>query len=155
MTGEMRRAARCLVGLLGLVGILAACYPQGPTAPNPNLIVLPTRAPVVAPEPAATGELSDAERIRWGQQLYEVNCSACHRSNGEGHLRYFPALNGNALVTADPPTALINTVLHGRREMPAFAADLPSEELAAILSYIRNAWSNEASMIQPDQIAAP
>jgi mono/diheme cytochrome c family protein len=155
MTGRIMRAARWLIALLGLVGVLAACNPQGPAAPNPNLIVLPTRAPVTSTESTAASELSDTELIRWGQQLYEVNCSACHRSNGEGHLRYFPALNGNALVTAEPPTALINTVLHGRREMPAFAADLSSRELAAILSYIRNAWSNQAAIVQPDQIAAP
>lgn len=155
MTGKMRQAVRELISLLGLVGVLAACNPQGPTAPNPNLIVLPTRAAVASPEPAAASELSDAEWSRWGQQLYEVNCAACHRSNGEGHLRYFPALNGNALVTANPPTALINTVLHGRREMPGFATHLSSEEVAAILSYIRNAWSNEAPTVQPDQITSP
>ena len=87
MTGRIMRAARWLIALLGLVGVLAACNPQGPAAPNPNLIVLPTRAPVTSTESTAASELSDTELIRWGQQLYEVNCSACHRSNGEGHLR--------------------------------------------------------------------
>jgi cytochrome c oxidase subunit 2 len=81
-----------------------------------------------------------------------VNCAPCHQSNGEGNLNRFPPLNDSPLVTAQLPTALIETVLYGRQEMPAFAPTLSSVELAAILSYIRQAWNNQASIVNPEQI---
>ena len=44
---------------------------------------------------------------------------------------------------------LIEVVLHGREDMPAFAARLSDDEVAAVLTYIRNAWSNRADPISP------
>lgn len=92
-------------------------------------------------------DLSDAEAIELGAQLYAVNCAPCHQANGEGNLNRFPALNNNALVTARNPQALLQTVLYGRGVMPGFAPTLNNRELAAVLSYIRNGWDNEAAVI--------
>lgn len=144
--------------LTGLLALLAACNPQDPTGARVDLLAVQSQGLTVTPTtpmPMTTPELGDDELIALGQSLYTVNCAPCHRPNGEGNLPYFPALNGNALVTANPPTALIRTVLHGRREMPAFATALSDLELAAILSYVRDAWSNNASVVRPDQINAP
>lgn len=91
--------------------------------------------------------LRDAEMIELGAGLYAVNCAPCHQPNGEGNLNRFPSLNNNALVTAQSPQPLIRTVLYGRGVMPSFAPTLPDEEIAAVLSYIRQAWNNDASPI--------
>jgi cytochrome c oxidase subunit 2 len=95
---------------------------------------------------------SELQLIQAGAQLFTFNCAPCHQSNGEGNLSRFPALNDSPLVTAQMPTALIETVLYGRQEMPAFAPTLNNAELAAVLSYVRQAWSNQASIIEPEQI---
>lgn len=97
-------------------------------------------------------DLSDAEAFELGAQLYAVNCAPCHQANGEGNLNRFPALNNNALVTARNPQALLQTVLYGRGVMPGFAPTLNNREIAAVLSYIRNTWSNSAPVIAPSQV---
>lgn len=94
-----------------------------------------------------------AAALQQGERLYAVNCAPCHQANGEGNLQRFPALNNNALVTARDPGPLIQTVSSGRGIMPAFAPVLPAHELAAVLSYIRNAWDNAASVITATQVS--
>lgn len=110
----------------------------------------PVRPLAVAATPPLA--LSDAEAIRYGERLYAVNCAPCHRDNGEGNLHQFPTLNNNAFVTAQQPRPLIETVLFGRGVMPAFAPTLSAHDLAAVLSYVRNAWDNHASTISAAQI---
>ena len=105
--------------------------------------------PVLAATPAPWHE---ADALRQGEQLYTVNCAPCHQANGEGNLNRFPALNNNALVTAQAPQAFIATVAYGRGVMPAFAPSLDEQELAAVLSYVRSAWDNEAAVIHPSQV---
>lgn len=92
-------------------------------------------------------EISGTALIEQGARLYTVNCAPCHQSNGEGMLNRFPALNHNALVTASSPQPLMRTVLYGRGLMPGFTSTLTDPELAAVLSYIRQAWSNAAAPI--------
>jgi mono/diheme cytochrome c family protein len=99
-----------------------------------------------------TAELDAETLIQAGEALYLVNCAPCHRVNGEGNLNRFPALNHNALVTAQSPQELIRVVLYGRGVMPAFDATLTDTEVAATLSYIRNAWSNDAAVIRPADV---
>ncbi len=97
-------------------------------------------------------EVDAADLLIAGQALYRVNCAPCHRLNGEGNLNRFPALNGSGLVTAPSPQPLIQTVLYGRGVMPAFHVTLTDFEVAAVLSYIRNAWGNDASIVRPGDI---
>ena len=95
--------------------------------------------------------------LKHGQEVYENNCSDCHRSNGEGLPVKFPALKGNAYVQGDPK-ALIGTVLNGRRGnlglMPAWKEHLEDHQIAAAISYIRNAWGNTAPAVKPEDVAA-
>ena len=56
------------------------------------------------------------ELLKQGQEVYENNCSDCHRSSGEGLPVKFPALKGNAYVKENP-NPVIGTVLNGRREI--------------------------------------
>ena len=84
-------------------------------------------------------------------QLYTDNCAACHQAEGQGVEGVFPALAGSAYAMSDQAT-LISLILHGRGGMPSFEGGLSSEEIAYVLSHVRTAWGNEASLISPEMV---
>jgi cytochrome c6 len=92
-----------------------------------------------------------------GQVVFADNCAQCHRSNGEGLPATFPALNKNPFVLGDPKP-VIATVLNGRKgnlgRMPSWADKLDDGQIAAVLTYIRQAWSNRAAPVTPALVAA-
>ncbi len=92
-----------------------------------------------------------------GKRVYENNCADCHRSSGEGLPVKFPALKGSAFVQGDPEQ-VVQVLLNGRRgklgRMPAWRDRLSDEEIAAVATYIRNAWGNRASAVTPGAVAA-
>jgi mono/diheme cytochrome c family protein len=89
--------------------------------------------------------------ISEGEGVYLRNCSRCHNLDGGGFPRIFPNLAGNPLVTLHDPVPVIETVLNGQGSMPGFKNDLTDVETAAVISYIRNAWGNEAPVVFPKQ----
>jgi mono/diheme cytochrome c family protein len=102
-------------------------------------------------------------RMRAGQAIYKDNCDGCHTDAGTGADRLFPRLAGSPAVQSDDPTTLIHTVLFGSQAaatpgaptapaMPSFAWRLSDAQAAAVVTYIRNAWSNAAAAVSPDQI---
>lgn len=95
-------------------------------------------------EEAARGLMSKAELLAQGQKVYETRCAVCHQPGGEGLPGAFPALKGSAMVTKDKP-AHIHTVLFGKpgTAMQAFGKQLTAAELAAVITYERNAWGND------------
>lgn len=90
-----------------------------------------------------------------GEKVYAANCVACHQANGKGVPGAFPALDASPVVTG-PKAAQINVVLNGQKGMPAFKQTLSETEIAAVITYTRNAWSNKASenIVQPAEIVA-
>jgi cytochrome c6 len=100
---------------------------------------------------------SGGELVKQGQDVYEENCADCHRSNGEGLEVKFPALTGNTFVTGDPKP-VIATVLNGRKgnlgQMPTWKDKLNDQQIAAAVTYIRQAWSNRAAPVTPAMVAA-
>lgn len=92
-----------------------------------------------------------------GEKLYEDNCADCHRSSGEGLPVKFPALKGSAFVQGDPE-AVIQVLLNGRRgklgRMPAWREYFNDQEIAAVATYIRSAWGNQAPAVAPESVAA-
>jgi mono/diheme cytochrome c family protein len=104
--------------------------------------------------------------IARGKAVYESVCFGCHQVNGLGTAGQFPPLTGSEWVTAPGPNRLIRIPLHGltgpitvsgspwNLEMGPFGADLPNEDLAAVLTYIRQAWGNNAPPVTPEQVAA-
>jgi mono/diheme cytochrome c family protein len=102
-----------------------------------------------------------------GKAHYENVCKGCHQENGMGSPGQFPPLVGSEWVTG-VPERLIRIPIHGLSgpiqvngvdwppglSMPAIGAALPPEDLAALLSYVRNAWGNKASIIKPEQVKA-
>lgn len=99
-----------------------------------------------------------------GARLYLDNCGACHFVDGKGADGVFPELDGSSLVQADEATGLISMILHGGQlpstaarpyalRMPGFADRLSDAEVATLASFLRGAWSNEASTdISSDEV---
>ncbi len=96
------------------------------------------------------------ELLAEGEKAYLARCSACHQATGQGLPPTFPALAGSAVATG-PVADHIHVVQHGRNAMPAFAAVLTPKEMAAIITYERNAWGNKpkdgVDVVQPRDVA--
>ena len=88
-----------------------------------------------------------------GEQIYANNCAACHQSSGEGIEGVYPTLVGSEIVVGDAE-GVIQILLNGRGGMPSFASDLSNEEIAAVISYVRTSWGNEADVVTPEMVAA-
>jgi cytochrome c6 len=90
--------------------------------------------------------------ISHGETIYWEYCSECHQRDGQGWSTLYPRLAGNPIVTLHDPEPLIKTVLYGQGSMPPFNDRLNPDDLAAVLSYIRNAWGNKAIAISARQV---
>ena len=109
-----------------------------------------------AAEAATDKTWSLDELMSRGEQVYTKVCAACHQVNGQGIPPTFPALAGSAIATGDI-AAHLDIVLNGKAgtAMQAFGPQLNDLELAAVITYERNAWGNDAGdMVQPADIAA-
>ena len=99
-----------------------------------------------------------------GKALFVSKCSSCHQANGAGGGPY-PPLAGNADVTSADTANVILSVLNGRSgpiqvngktysgTMPAWKDQLSNDDIAAVLTYVRSAWTNKAAAVTSDQIA--
>ncbi len=121
---------------------------------------LTTSAPAAAPTPAAAPEPAEwtlEVAMSEGEGLYNAHCGACHQPNGQGLAAAgFPAIAGSAVATGDV-AAHIDIGVHGRpgTAMAAFGPQLSDAELAAIITYQRNAWGNATGdLVTPADIAA-
>ncbi|MGB3622048.1 MAG: cytochrome c oxidase subunit II [Ketobacter sp.] len=96
------------------------------------------------------------ELMAEGEKQYMARCSACHQAGGQGLPPTFPALKGSA-VAIGPVADHIRIVTHGKNAMPAFASMLKPKDIAAIVTYERNAWGNSPSdgvdVVQPRDVA--
>jgi cytochrome c oxidase subunit 2 len=90
-----------------------------------------------------------------GAKVYAANCVACHQATGKGVPGAFPALDGDPIVNG-PRAAQINILLNGKNAMPAWKAVLSDTEIAAVITYTRNSWSNKAAenIVQPAEVLA-
>jgi mono/diheme cytochrome c family protein len=87
-----------------------------------------------------------------GRQLYVEYCAECHQTDGSGWSTLYPRLAGNPIVTLHDPEQIILTVTYGQGSMMPFQEKLDSQQIAAILTYIRNSWGNQASPVDPRQV---
>lgn len=95
-----------------------------------------------------------------GEQVYAANCVACHQVNGKGVPAAFAALDGSPNVLGDKKHQ-IDILLNGQKsgkfptEMPAWK-QLSDTEIAAVITYTRNTWSNKAAenIVQPAEVLA-
>jgi cytochrome c oxidase subunit 2 len=95
-----------------------------------------------------------AELKARGEKVYAANCVACHQANGQGVKGVFPALDGSPLIK-EPKGRHIEIVLNGRQKtaMAPFGKQLSDTDIAAVITYERNSWSNRTGeVIQPSEI---
>lgn len=108
----------------------------------------PTAQPVAASDPA----------MRAGQAIYVDNCEACHAADGNGVANLVPPLKDSPVVQSRDPTTLAGVVLHGTQNvataqaptgpsMPALGWKLTDQQVAAVLTYVRNSWGNAAPAV--------
>ena len=94
---------------------------------------------------------SMAELMPMGEEVYISHCATCHQPNGTGQAGKYPSLAGSEITTGDIAEHL-NRVMNGQAdtEMQAWAPQLSDLELAAVITYERNSWGNDANeVIQP------
>jgi cytochrome c oxidase subunit 2 len=104
----------------------------------------------------ADRDWSMAELMERGEKTYNTSCAACHQANGEGIPGAFPPLKGGPIATG-AKDAHINMVMNGKSgtAMAGFAAQLNDIDLAAVITYERNAWGNNVGdLVQPSEIKA-
>jgi cytochrome c oxidase subunit 2 len=90
-----------------------------------------------------------------GADVYATQCATCHQSDGQGLAPGFPALAGSQVANGPLP-GNIEVVLHGREgtAMPGWGEMLSDADIAAALTYTRNAFGNATGdVVQPQTIA--
>jgi mono/diheme cytochrome c family protein len=116
-----------------------------------------------------TNETASADRpdqavMNSGAQIYADECSGCHTANGKGIAGLFPSLNGSPVVQQTDPTTVLHVVLRGARSvgttpaptapaMPQFGWIFSDDQIAAVVTYIRNAWGNSAPPVTAREVA--
>jgi len=84
--------------------------------------------------------------------VYAANCAACHQANGKG-MGAFPALDGSKMVLG-PKADQIHLVLNGKNAMPKWGGVISDGDIAAVITYERNAWGNKTGeVIQTQEVA--
>ncbi|EMP54617.1 cytochrome c oxidase subunit II [Marinobacter santoriniensis NKSG1] len=94
------------------------------------------------------------ELVARGEKVYQTTCAACHQPDGSGSPPAFPALIGSPVATGEL-AGHIDVVFNGRAgtAMQAFGKQLSEVDLAAVITYERNAWGNNmGDMVTPKQI---
>jgi mono/diheme cytochrome c family protein len=115
-------------------------------------------------EGTATTPVADAKLHAAGQAIYIDNCAACHGAQGKGQAGLIPSLPGNGVVNGADPSGILHVILQGAMAnhthqaptdpgMPAFAWKLTNPQVAALASYIRSSWGNQASVVASGVVA--
>lgn len=99
-----------------------------------------------------------------GAAIFASNCASCHQASGKGLSGVFPPLDGSGWVTAKAEVP-VQIVLHGingkikvkgttyQSVMPAFGKTFSNAEIAAVVTFIRQSWSNKASAVKAGFVA--
>lgn len=106
--------------------------------------------------PADQAKMTTTELMTKGRAKYEQVCAACHRVDGTGLPPMFPPLKGSSISVGKPISRHISLILNGvpGSAMQAYKAQLTDAEIAAIVTYERNAWDNNTNdIVQPGDVA--
>lgn len=125
----------------------------------------PTR---VAWDGSGGGAVAVADPMVVGQRVFAKTCAVCHQTNGEGMPGQFPPLAGSEWVLAQAPHGdnhIVAIVLNGLQGvvtvkgqqfnsvMAPWGSLLKDDEIAAVLTYVRNSWGNQAPPITAEFVA--
>ena len=106
------------------------------------------------PPAAAEKTWTMAEAMARGKQVFADNCASCHLPDGKGNSAMgVPAIAGGPIPNG-PVAAHIELVLHGKGIMPAWGNILSDADLAAVITFERNAFGNHGGgLVRPADIA--
>jgi cytochrome c oxidase subunit 2 len=114
------------------------------------------KAGAAAEAAAATQTWTMDDLMAKGEAVYNTNCAACHQANGQGIPGVFPGIAGGPVSTG-PLADHIDIVVNGKpgTAMQAFGAQLSDVDLAAVITFERNGFGNNAGdVVQPSDITA-
>lgn len=108
-------------------------------------------------------EQQTADMMKRGAAIYEKHCADCHQPDGKGVPRIYPPLAGNRSITTPHPINPIRVVLFGGFPpstegnprpygMPPFYQELGDEDVAAVVTYIRQTWGNSAAAVSHAEV---
>jgi len=126
-------------------------------------VYLKERGAAGSPAPAPAPLPASDRRMQVGEAIFVDTCSACHARNGAGVERMFPKLAGNVIAAQDDPASLVRIVIGGSRAaatdtrptapaMPSLGYRLNDEEVAAVVTYVRNSWGNAADPVSAETV---
>jgi alcohol dehydrogenase (quinone), cytochrome c subunit len=121
--------------------------------------------PAFAYDDTTATALRDGRASQPGATVYTGTCANCHGFDGKGFAPYTPALAGNPIVLDNDPSSLINLVLNGSNplvvkgtpdayRMPQFRQQYSDQEIADVVTFIRNGWGNQAPTVTAAQVGA-
>lgn len=159
---RVTRGLASTVLMAGLVALVACGGDSKPADSAAEMAPTPEAGAEAAAPAAGGATVASAE----GEALYG-RCVACHMANGQGMAGAFPPLDGSEWVSGSPARA-IRIVLHGLQgpitvkgasynaAMIAYGTGVPmsDDEVAAVLTYVRNSWSNSAGPVSAAEVAA-
>ncbi len=115
--------------------------------------------------PAVAGPPKPIDPLVLGKRVYATNCAACHQADGKGVAGVFPPLAGSDWVNTEGHARLVRIVLGGlngpitvngqtyNNVMVPWRDILSDEQIAAVLSYVRQEWGNSAASVSVADVA--
>lgn len=148
------------VAALGLVwGFFALVAPPLGVAPAAS----GAEAGGSASAASAAGSTVSPQRMSEGRSLFDTHCATCHQQTGEGVPGAFPPLAGNTNLKS--AALIVETIRSGHSgkitvegrtfdtTMPAIGAGFSSDQIAAVATYVRNAWGNDYGSVSEKQVS--
>lgn len=120
-----------------------------------------------SPEPTqfAVTETQNQALLVKGARIYEHRCVDCHQRHGEGVPRIYPPLASNQSIVMPYPINAVRIVVNGGFPpgtagnprpygMPPFGQELSDEEIAAVVTYVRQSWGNHSPAVSPAEVSS-
>ena len=115
-------------------------------------------------DPNSSNALKSGNASAEGALVYLDNCAACHRPDGRGYERVFPALAGNPVVEAGSPESVVSIIYRGSATprtpqspvqftMPGFAWRLSDIEVMQVANFVRSSWGNRGPQVTLAEVA--
>jgi mono/diheme cytochrome c family protein len=114
-------------------------------------------------DPTSHKALKRGDASAEGALVYLDNCAACHRPDGRGYERVFPALAGNPVVEAGSPASVVSIILRGSTTprtgatpaqftMPGFSWRLSDVEVLQVANFVRSSWGNRGAKVTLEDV---
>jgi len=147
------------VGIVGWIGVYLGLYSAGFASDRYN------HRPAGPSAAMDIGESPKVDPLVLGKRLFSIHCVTCHQTTGLGMEGLYPPLVGSEWLLEDAATPARILLLglsgpidvQGARfngSMPAFSDRMSDEQIAAVLTFVRQEWTNQAPAVDPSFVAA-